>query len=233
MHGLVVVARDVTQRRMWEVAGERHGALPAGRPARLVDHPAARPQRRVTSVNAAFTRLLGHDLSHVIGRHAGRRSATNDAASDLALAIEKAGTDRPPVSCEVTMRHARPRRCRRKPMRFEIVNLLDDPVVSRAWWSPPTTSANCTTPAARSSTSPATTPSPGSSTGRCCSTARARRRRAPCPRRSCSSTSTGSSRSTTCSATRRATNCCARSANASLGSCVRATWWPAWAATSS
>ncbi len=58
------------------------------------------------------------------------------------------------------------------------------------------------------------------------------RRRAPASP-CCSSTSTGSSRSTTASATRPATRCSSTWPSASPGACARATPWPGWVATSS
>ncbi len=127
LHGLVVVARDVTRRRMWEVAGSdtvrfQQVVQHASSVTLLLDRDG-----EITSVNAAFTRLLGHDVSHVIGRKLVSFCTTDDA-NDLEFSIEKAGTEVKPVSCEASMRHvdaARPP----LPMRFEIVNLLDDPVV--------------------------------------------------------------------------------------------------------
>jgi diguanylate cyclase (GGDEF)-like protein/PAS domain S-box-containing protein len=127
INGLVVVARDVTKRRMWEVAGSdtvrfQQVVQHASSVTLLLDRSG-----EITSVNAAFTRLLGHDVSHVVGRPLVSFCAA-DATNDLAFAIEKAGTETRLVSCEATMRHADPALAPR-PMRFEIVNLLDDPVV--------------------------------------------------------------------------------------------------------
>ena len=127
LHGLVVVARDVTRRRMWEVAGSdtvrfQQVVQHASSVTLLLDRDG-----EITSVNAAFTRLLGHDVSHVIGRKLISFCAPDDV-NDLEFSIEKAGSEMKPVSCEASMRHldaVRPP----LPMRFEIVNLLDDPVV--------------------------------------------------------------------------------------------------------
>ena len=127
LHGLVVVARDVTRRRMWEVAGSdtvrfQQVVQHASSVTLLLDRDG-----EITSVNAAFTRLLGHDVSHVIGRRLISFCAPDDV-NDLEFSIEKAGSEVKPVSCEASMRHldaVRPP----LPMRFEIVNLLDDPVV--------------------------------------------------------------------------------------------------------
>ena len=127
LHGLVVVARDVTRRRMWEVAGSdtvrfQQVVQHASSVTLLLDRDG-----EITSVNAAFTRLLGHDVSHVIGRKLISFCAPDDA-NDLEFSIEKAGSEAKPVSCEAAMRHVDPARPS-LPMRFEIVNLLDDPVV--------------------------------------------------------------------------------------------------------
>jgi len=127
LHGLVVVARDVTRRRMWEVAGSdtvrfQQVVQHASSVTLLLDRDG-----EITSVNAAFTRLLGHDVSHVIGRKLVAFCASDDA-NDLEFSIEKAGSESKPVSCEASMRHVDPARPP-LPMRFEIVNLLDDPVV--------------------------------------------------------------------------------------------------------
>lgn len=126
VHGLVVVARDVTRRRMWEVAGSdtvrfQQVVQHASSVTLLLDRDG-----EITSVNAAFTRLLGHDVSHAVGRSL-VQFATPDAANDLAFAIEKAGSEHRPVSCEAIMLHVDPDI--QLPMRFEIVNMLDDPVV--------------------------------------------------------------------------------------------------------
>jgi diguanylate cyclase (GGDEF)-like protein/PAS domain S-box-containing protein len=127
LHGLVVVARDVTRRRMWEVAGSdtvrfQQVVQHASSVTLLLDRSG-----EITSVNAAFTRLLGHDISTVIGRQLVAFCSPEDADS-LAVAIEKAGSELRPVSCEAAMR-PNDLDLPALPMRFEIVNLLDDPVV--------------------------------------------------------------------------------------------------------
>ena len=126
--GLVVAARDVTRRRMWEVA-----ANDTVRFQQVVQHASSITllldrSGSVTSVNAAFTRLLGHDISYVVGRPL-ITFCDADGAAELALAIEKAGSATRTISCEVSMRMHDPDSAP-KPIRFEIVNLLDDPVVS-------------------------------------------------------------------------------------------------------
>ena len=65
--GLVCVARDITRRRMWEVAG-----TDVARFQQVVQHSPSITllldgDGVVTSVNGAFTRLLAFDPSVVIG----------------------------------------------------------------------------------------------------------------------------------------------------------------------
>ncbi len=125
--GIIVAARDVTQRRMWEVASNdtiRFQQVVHHAPSitLLLDRLGV-----VNSVNAAFTRLLGHDPSMVIGR--ALTSFCDDGSEhDLRLAIERAISSGRTVTCEVPMRTVDPGTPAR-PIRFEIVNLLDDPVV--------------------------------------------------------------------------------------------------------
>ncbi|MET0327109.1 MAG: PAS domain S-box protein, partial [Ilumatobacteraceae bacterium] len=66
--GVVCVGRDITQRRMWEVAGDDLALF-----QQVVQHAASITMLldgagTITSVNNAFTRLLGHDQSAVVGR---------------------------------------------------------------------------------------------------------------------------------------------------------------------
>jgi diguanylate cyclase (GGDEF)-like protein/PAS domain S-box-containing protein len=128
IHGLVVSMRDITKRRMWEVAESD-----TVRFQQVVQHAPGitlllESDGTVNSANAAFTRLLGHDLSNVLGRRLITFCAA-DGMEDLAKAIDLAAVSERPVICEVSMRvldlEAPP-----KPMRFEIANLLEDPVVA-------------------------------------------------------------------------------------------------------
>ncbi|MFT3855659.1 MAG: PAS domain S-box protein [Ilumatobacteraceae bacterium] len=66
--GILCVARNITQRRMWEVAAGdvtrfQHLVQVSPTITLLLDGEGV-----VTSVNAAFTRLLGHDPSAVVGQ---------------------------------------------------------------------------------------------------------------------------------------------------------------------
>jgi diguanylate cyclase (GGDEF)-like protein/PAS domain S-box-containing protein len=127
VNGLVVVARDITKRRMWEVAAGDTAVF-----QQLVQHGSSitlllDAEGRVSSVNGAFTRLLGHDPSETVGRLLSSFCEVG-AASELEAAIERARATGVVSSCEVTMWPANPT-ATSKPIRFEIVNLLDDPVV--------------------------------------------------------------------------------------------------------
>lgn len=125
--GFVVVVRDLTQRRMWEVAADD-----TVRFQQVVQHASSITllldgDGRVVSTNAALTRLLGHDQSMVVGQPLVSLCVADDAMK-LQLAIERAGTATRPVGCEVSMRQHDPAATPR-PIRFEFVNMLDDPVV--------------------------------------------------------------------------------------------------------
>lgn len=125
--GLVVVALDITQRRLWEVAAGdtaifQHLVQQGSSIILLLDR-----HGNVNSVNAAFTRLLGHDQSHVRGRSlAGFCDAVG--APELAAALEQATANGTVPAVEVAMLPA-DASLPPKAIRFEIVNLLDDPIV--------------------------------------------------------------------------------------------------------
>jgi diguanylate cyclase (GGDEF)-like protein/PAS domain S-box-containing protein len=134
--GLVCVARDLTRRRMWEVSGDDVAKF-----QQVIQHAPSITllldrQGVVTSVNGAFTRLLGHDPTEVVGRTL-IGFAAPDGAPALAAAIHTAITSREKTSCEAAMRLATgfgigfetSAHLPSRPIRFEIVNLLDDPVV--------------------------------------------------------------------------------------------------------
>jgi diguanylate cyclase (GGDEF)-like protein/PAS domain S-box-containing protein len=128
VNGLVVVVRDLTRRRMWEVAKDdsvrfQHVVQHASSITLLLD-----ANGNVIGTNAAFTRLLGHDPSTVIGRPLVDFCVSDDVGR-LQLAVEKAGTATRPMGCEVEMRVADPQ-AEPRPIRFEFVNLIDDPVVN-------------------------------------------------------------------------------------------------------
>lgn len=125
--GIVCVARDTTGRRMWEVASGD-----VARFQQVVQHASAitmllDERGVVTSVNAAFTRLLGHDSSLVVGRPL-TSFASSAGVRILERAIRSMGRQEHRVSIETPMLTAAPE-VAEVPVRFELVNLLDDPVV--------------------------------------------------------------------------------------------------------
>lgn len=126
--GMIGVARDLTQRRMWEVAANDTSRF------QMVLHSAPGvtllldEHGMVTSVNGAFVRLLRHDLGLVIGRPLVEFVAP-EAAADMTAALERLRTDERMVSIEVPMLVADAPGTLR-PFRFEMANLLTDPVVA-------------------------------------------------------------------------------------------------------
>ena len=123
--GILCTARDLTRRRMWEIAGND-----VVRFQQVVQHARAivlclDGDGIVTSVNAAFGRLLGFDPSRVIGSSLSDFAVPEDE-EHLREAIKAARAgNRDAV--EVDMRRAHspiP-----LPVRFEIASLLDDEVV--------------------------------------------------------------------------------------------------------
>jgi diguanylate cyclase (GGDEF)-like protein/PAS domain S-box-containing protein len=126
INGIVVVARDMTERRRFEVAtndGDLLSILVHNSAAvtMLVDEDGA-----VRSVSGAFARLLGHDPELVVGRplvewvHETQR---NRVAAALVDASRRVGIS----TFEATLHHRDG--VRSVPLEFNVVNLLDDPVV--------------------------------------------------------------------------------------------------------
>lgn len=125
--GIVCVARDVTRRRMWEVAGGdlrrfQQVVQHARSITLLLDRTGV-----VSSVNGAFTRMLGHDPSEVVGRPLAS-FATPGGAASLRDALDDVVRSGVGTSVETMMRTSTPGVDR--PVRFELVDLLDDPVVA-------------------------------------------------------------------------------------------------------
>ncbi len=127
IEGIVVTARDQTQRRKFEVAtdnDERFRALVHHSPVvtMLLDADGV-----VSSVSGAFARILGHDPERIIGTRlsewaipAHRRRLHRT----LMEANFAAGT----CNVDATLRHRDGERD--VPLEFHVVNLLDDPVVA-------------------------------------------------------------------------------------------------------
>jgi diguanylate cyclase (GGDEF)-like protein/PAS domain S-box-containing protein len=124
---VVLVLRDLTERRRWEVAGDDVARF------RSVVHNAAtltallRRDGTVTSVSAAVTRKLGHDPEEVCGRPFADLVADDDREA-FAMALHQAvhgtqpGAD--PVAIEVDLCS---RLDVRVPFELTVVSLLDDP----------------------------------------------------------------------------------------------------------
>lgn len=124
--GLLCVARDITQRRMWEVAGGDATRLQqvlhhAPSITMLLDREGV-----ISSVNAAFTRLLGHDPSFVVGVPLAQ-FVESDSLAPLAEALDRLRLTERSTSVELRMRTQGDAKSR--PVRFELLDLADDPVV--------------------------------------------------------------------------------------------------------
>ena len=125
--GILCMARNITQRRMWEVASSditRFQQVVQVAPAitLLLDEHGI-----VTSVNAAFTRMLGHDQTKVVGCALTSFVAEGDVGSARA-ALHKVLADGRSGAFEARMTMAGGERTR--PVRFELVNYVADPVVA-------------------------------------------------------------------------------------------------------
>ena len=125
--GVVCVARDITQRRMWEVAGGDVAKF-----QQVVQHAASITMLldaagTITSVNNAFTRLLGFDQTAVVGRPLAS-FATPDRADAVRAAVERCVASTQGQSLEVAMRTAGGT-VGGRPLQLEIRNLSTDPVI--------------------------------------------------------------------------------------------------------
>ncbi|HET6966274.1 MAG TPA: diguanylate cyclase, partial [Acidimicrobiales bacterium] len=123
--GILCTARDLTERRMWEVA-----ASDVARFQQVVHYAAAvvahlRSDGVVTSVNGAFGRILGYDPAMVVGAPLAGFAAPGyeDVVSQAVAAVTADG----PVTVDVPMRHAA--RTEPVPIRLELVDMRADPVV--------------------------------------------------------------------------------------------------------
>jgi diguanylate cyclase (GGDEF)-like protein/PAS domain S-box-containing protein len=126
IEGILCSGRDLTERRMWEVAANDVVLF-----QQVVQHAATIVLRldaegRVTSVNGAFTRLLGHDPSVIVGSALLAFVSPSDRRI-LTEALAGAGWAGA-TAIEVAMRAAdgQPDRV----IRLEIVNLVADPIVA-------------------------------------------------------------------------------------------------------
>ncbi len=130
LSGFVCVARDITQRRMWEVAG-----ADMARFQQVMQHAPSitmllDARGVVTSVNGAFARILGHDPSMVVGQ-ALQLFVAPESATTLQAAMRQLRTGTRNVSIEMQMLVAGSGVSGGTlPVRFEFADLLDDPVVA-------------------------------------------------------------------------------------------------------
>ena len=125
--GLVLVVRDITQRRMWEIAGGD-----VARFQQVIQHSPSITMLLdadgiVTSVNGAFTRLLGFDPSVVIGEPLSAFVA-NESLGSLVELMGSMSRDHLNTSVELSMK--RLGRDELRPIRFEFADLVSDPVVA-------------------------------------------------------------------------------------------------------
>jgi diguanylate cyclase (GGDEF)-like protein/PAS domain S-box-containing protein len=126
INGIVVVARDMTERRRFEVAANDTDLLSV-----LVHNSAAITMLvdgdgSVRSVSGAFARLLGHDPELVVG-HPLMHWVTESQRTRVAAAIADACRRTNISTFEATLHHRDG--VRSVPLEFNVVNLLDDPVV--------------------------------------------------------------------------------------------------------
>ena len=126
--GVVCVVRNITQRRMWEVAAgdvQRFQHLVQVAPAitLLLDADGV-----VSSVNAAFTRLLGHDPSVVIGRDL-QSFVIDEDVERVGAALRRLKAGERTAAFEVRMRVVGQSEDV-LPVRFELVSHVSDPVLN-------------------------------------------------------------------------------------------------------
>jgi diguanylate cyclase (GGDEF)-like protein/PAS domain S-box-containing protein len=127
LEGIIITARDQTQRRRFEVAtdnDERFRALVHHSPVitMLLDADGV-----VTSVSGAFARILGHDPELVIGKHLSQWAVPGHRARLHRALLETTRTTGT-VNIDATLRHRDGERD--IPLEFNVANLLDDPVVA-------------------------------------------------------------------------------------------------------
>ncbi len=123
---LVLSCRDIGERRRWEVASGDTARFQA-----VVQHSSAAtmlvdPDGRIHSVSAAITRLAGLDAEDLVGMPFASLAAPGHEL-DLAAALRR--RERPGSSVaavEVPVRRPRGDECL---LRFDVVDLCDDPVV--------------------------------------------------------------------------------------------------------
>jgi diguanylate cyclase (GGDEF)-like protein/PAS domain S-box-containing protein len=126
--GILCMARDITQRRMWEVAGDDSRKLQqvlqvAPAITLLLDGSGV-----ITGANAAFTRMLGHDQSVIAGKPLTSFIVRSDQPrAEEALAELRGGSARATFEARMTTVGQAQDTC---PVRFELAGHLSDPVVN-------------------------------------------------------------------------------------------------------
>jgi diguanylate cyclase (GGDEF)-like protein/PAS domain S-box-containing protein len=126
LDGIVIAARDFTQRRRFEVAGDddaRFRALVQHSPVitMLLDADGV-----VRSVSGAFARILGHDPERLLGTElAGWVVPTQQP--HVRAALHRATTGVGVTTFDAALPHRE--HDREVPLEFHVMNLLDDPVV--------------------------------------------------------------------------------------------------------
>ena len=124
--GIIILARDVTERRRFEVATNEEDLFRS-----LMHNSAAITMLLdrngyVLSVSGAFSRMLGYDPELVVGRPLVRWASSVQRVR-VAAAIEDATVTPGITSFDAMMEHKDG--VRMVPLEFSIVNLIDDPVV--------------------------------------------------------------------------------------------------------
>jgi len=130
--GIVLTMRDLTDRRMWEIAGQDDSKFRV-----LVQNGAGltalvSQDGHVLSISGAVARQLGYDAAKVIGSSLHRLVDDADRpklSAALAQARENAdcSADERRVSCEVQVRHGSGHVI---PFQLTIIDLVDDPTVN-------------------------------------------------------------------------------------------------------
>jgi diguanylate cyclase (GGDEF)-like protein/PAS domain S-box-containing protein len=125
--GIVVVARDLTERRRFEVAANDHDRFRV-----LVHNSAAITMLldingEITSVSGAFARILGHDPEFAIGESL-LRYVVDAQRSRVAAALLDATLRKGTTTFDATLHHRDGETT--IPLEISAVNLLDDPVVA-------------------------------------------------------------------------------------------------------
>jgi diguanylate cyclase (GGDEF)-like protein/PAS domain S-box-containing protein len=124
--GIVLILRDVTERRRWEVGQGKGSTLQA-----IIDHAPAITMLldgdgALRSASRAFTNLLGHDLEGALGEHLATFADPSDAER-VRAELSAAAAESIPVTFEAAFRHVPSGLS--VPLSLTVVNLLDDHAV--------------------------------------------------------------------------------------------------------